>query len=106
MTAFLIVRAEMADPDVRDDFDRWYQQEHLPDAIKAFAAVGAWRGWSEVETDVHYAFYEFDSVDQAKAIADSPAIKDLIAEFDRLWGSRVTRTRDIVEKSQQLSPKS
>ena len=33
MTAFLIVRAEV-DSAVRDAFDAWYQDEHLPDAVE------------------------------------------------------------------------
>ena len=44
MTAFPIVRAEV-DPSVREAFDSWYEDEHLPDAVGAFGAVGAWRGW-------------------------------------------------------------
>ncbi len=102
MTALFIVRAEMADPSVRDDFDRWYQQEHLPDAVKAFSARRAWRGWSEVEPLVHYAFYEFDDLASVQAIQGSDALNALIAEFDRLWGERVTRSRDIVPNVQQV----
>ena len=48
MTAFLIVRAEV-DPSVRDAFDAWYRDEHLPDAVRSFRALGAWRGWSDVD---------------------------------------------------------
>jgi len=102
MSTLLIVRATMIDPDARDDFDVWYQNEHLPDASKAFGVRHSWRGWSEVELDTHYAFYEFDSLDEAMAISESEAIKALIAEFDRVWGGRVTRTRDIVDTSQRL----
>ena len=40
ITEFLIVRAEV-DPAARDAFDTWYQNEHLPDAVKAFSAAGA-----------------------------------------------------------------
>jgi len=29
-------------------------------------------------------------------------IKSLIAEFDRCWGDRVTRTRDVVSISDEL----
>ena len=39
MTAFLIVRAEV-DPAVRDAFDAWYQDEHLPDAVRSFRRGG------------------------------------------------------------------
>ena len=41
MTAYLVVRAVVADPEDRAAFDHWYRTEHLPDAMKAFsAAVG------------------------------------------------------------------
>ena len=43
MTAYLIVRAEVADPAHRDGFDNWYEAEHMPDAVKAFGASGARR---------------------------------------------------------------
>lgn len=102
MTARLIVRAEVIDSTARADFDGWYQEEHLPDALKAFAALSAWRGWSEVESDVHYAVYEFKDLASAMAIAESSAIKKLIAEFDQRWGSRVKRSRDIVEIRQEI----
>ena len=44
-TAWLVVRAVVAEAD-RRDFDHWYRTEHLPDALQAFAAIRAWRGWS------------------------------------------------------------
>ena len=44
-TAWLVVRAVVAEAD-RRDFDHWYRAEHLPDALQAFAAIRAWRGWS------------------------------------------------------------
>ncbi len=97
MTAQLIVRAEVSNSDLRNEFDQWYQDEHLPQAIAAFGANRGWRGWSEVEPNVHYAFYEFETIEIARAIGESDAIKTLIAEFDRRWSTRVTRSRDIVE---------
>lgn len=102
MTAYFIVRAQVVDAAVKDDFDRWYQDEHLPDALKGFNARRAWRGWSAVDASVHYAFYEFDSIERARAIQDSDALKRLVAEFDRAWGSKVTRSRDFVEVIQTL----
>ena len=38
MTAYLVVRAVVADPADRAAFDHWYRTEHLPDAMKAFKA--------------------------------------------------------------------
>lgn len=102
MSAYLIVRAEVANEADRGPFDDWYQNEHLPDAIKAFNAEGAWRGWSDVEPAVHYAFYRFPDLAAAQAIGGSDAIKALIKEFDRLWDGKVVRTRDVVEMKQSL----
>jgi hypothetical protein len=102
MTACFIVRAQVADAALRKEFDRWYRDEHLPDAVKAFKAQRAWRGWSEVDASMHYAFYEFDDVARVRAIPGSDALKRLVAEFDRVWGDKVTRSRDIVEAVQRL----
>ena len=102
MTALFIVRAEVRDASVRDAFDRWYEDEHLRDAVAAFEARRAWRGWSRDDARVHLACYEFDSVEAAEAVKDSDALRAMIAEFDRRWGERVTRTREIVSVSQSL----
>lgn len=94
--AYFVVRAEVGEAD-RDAFDTWYETEHLPDAVKAFNAVRAWRAWNRSDPGVHVAFYEFADLDKANAIPGSDAIKGLIAEFDRLWGDRVKRSREIIE---------
>ena len=101
MTAFLIVRAEV-DPSVRDAFDTWYQNEHLPDAVKSFSAAGAWRGWSDVDDNVHIAFYEFADLAAVNAVMASDALKRMISEFDRNWQGKVTRTREVVESVQAI----
>jgi hypothetical protein len=102
MPTYLIVRAEVQAAD-RSRFDRWYADEHLSDAVAAFRATRAWRGWSTLDPAVHYAFYEFEDAAQAQATMSSEAIKRLIAEFDRVWGSRVTRTRDLMVSTQALA---
>lgn len=96
MTAYLIVRAEVDEAD-REAFDQWYETEHLPDAKAGFGALTARRGWSDVEPGIHYAFYEFPSLEKAREVLASDGIKELIAEFDRVWQGRVTRKRDVVE---------
>jgi hypothetical protein len=96
MPAYFVVRAVVAESD-RRDFDTWYRAEHLPDALKAFNAQHAWRAWSRSDPTVHYAFYQFPDVAAAEAITSSPAIRTLVAEFDERWGTRVTRTREIIE---------
>ena len=99
MTAYLIVRAEVSASD-RDAFDRWYAEEHLPDARAAFDAAEAFRGWSD--DGAHVAFYRFADLAAAEKAASSNAIAELIAEFDRVWQDRVTRTRRIVGITQRL----
>jgi hypothetical protein len=101
MSAFFIVRAQVVDPSMKDAFDKWYQDEHLPDAMKAFGAMGAWRGWSDLDPSVHYAYYEFEDLAKARAVPGSEAIKPLIAEFDRRWGKKVVRTREVVRVVQR-----
>ena len=96
MPAWFVVRAVVSEPD-RRDFDKWYRAEHLPDAAKAFAVETAWRAWSHTDPSVHYAYYRFPDVASAEAVNTSPAIRTLVAEFDARWGSRVTRTREVLE---------
>jgi len=101
MTAYLIVRAEVAEAD-REAFDRWYETEHLPDALAAFACLSAWRGWSDVTPEIHLAFYEFPDLAAVRALAASDAMTAMRAEFDRAWGDRVPRSREIFEVKQAV----
>jgi hypothetical protein len=97
MTALFMVRAQIADEAMKKAFDRWYHEEHLPDALQAFGALRAWRGWSDGDPLVHYAWYEFDDLAAARAIVGSEALKRLVADFDRAWGDKVARSRDFVD---------
>ncbi|MCH9670561.1 MAG: hypothetical protein K0U93_03845 [Gammaproteobacteria bacterium] len=101
MTAYLIVRAEVT-PSAKAQFDSWYQNEHLPDALKAFNALSAKRGWSSVEDNVHIAFYEFPDLEAANTLLNSDIMKGFIAEFDRHRAGKITRTRELVEFSQVI----
>jgi hypothetical protein len=104
MSACFIVRAQVVDLSVKDAFDKWYQDEHLPEAMKAFGAKGAWRGWSDMDPSVHLAVYEFDDIAKLRAIPGSAAMKVLVAEFDRAWGKKVSRTREAVRVVQRIGP--
>jgi hypothetical protein len=53
---------------------------------------------------VHYAFYEFADVAEAEALIGSEKIKPLVADFDRVWGNRVSRRREILEAVQEMLP--
>jgi hypothetical protein len=90
-----MVRAVVGEAD-RAAFDKWYETEHLPDAVKTFDAKRAWRSWSTVDPSVHIAFYEFDDLGQIEAFQQGDGLKAMVAEFDRVWGDRVTRAREIL----------
>jgi hypothetical protein len=95
--SYFVVRAEVSDPADRPGFDRWYASEHLPDAARTFGAERAWRCWSRTNPGVHYAFYEFPERALAEAVLASPRLPELVAEFDRVWGTRIKRTREVLE---------
>jgi hypothetical protein len=101
--ALLMVRAELDEPADRPAFDRWYETEHLPDALELFQAERAWRCWSETAPSAHYAFYQFAGVEAAQSVLASDGMRGLIREFDRAWGTRVRRTRDILHIVQGVS---
>ena len=101
MTAYLIVRAEVEESS-REAFDNWYDNEHLPDAHREFRAVSAFRGWSDVDPNVHLAFYEFPDLAAANAILASDTIKEFIKEFDRHWEGKVIRSRETFEVKQSI----
>jgi hypothetical protein len=61
------------------------------------------RCWSKTDPSLHFASYQFADVAAVEAINNSPAIRTLIAEFDKRWGTRVTRTREIIEVADELN---
>ena len=101
---YLVVRAEVSEEADRASFDHWYASDHLPLAIRTFAAQRGWRCWSRSDPAVHYAFYEFAAVEQAQMLLGSERIKPLVADFDRVWGNRVVRWREILEIVQEITP--
>ena len=100
MPHFFLVRATVADLAKRAAFDTWYENEHVPDAVKAFGAQKAWRYWSESDPAVHIAQYQF--VDRAALDHGTRAevMQRLVADFDKLWPG-VPRTREIWSLAQE-----
>lgn len=99
--AYLTVRAEVPEAE-RDRFDHWYETDHLPWALRAFGVPRASRCWSRTAPGVHLAIYEFESAEAAQTVVNSDVIKPLVADFDRVWGNRVPRHREIIEVVQEL----
>ena len=105
MPALFIVRSAVPLAD-RDAFDRWYEAEHLPDALAAFPGCrAARRGWAEDAPAEgmaeHLAFYEFETAAQVRALDGSAPLAAMVAEFDRNFG-HVVRRRELSELSQSL----
>lgn len=99
--AYLVVRAEVPEAE-RGRFEHWYATDHLPWAIRAFGAVRGWRAWSRTEPGSHFAFYEFPDAATAETVLGSDAAKPLVVDFDRVWGNRVPRRREIIEVAQEM----
>ena len=41
---------------------------------------------------------------EAEALIGSDKIKPLVADFDRVWGDRVSRRREVLQIVQELAP--
>lgn len=102
--AWFVVRAVVANETERSAFDRWYEDDRLPGAVRLLHARSAWRGWSTHDPSVHTAFYLFDSPGEAHAAANGETVKGLVAALERQWGHCVTLTRDIIEVASEMEP--
>lgn len=100
--AFFVVRATVPDIAVREAFDFWYSREHLPDAVKSFGAVKAWRYWSASDPSLHQAMYQFSDKAALDRAIEGPDMKRLIADFNRDWPD-VTRTREVLVLAEELA---
>ena len=99
--AVYVVRATVTDPTKREAFSTWYSREHLPDAMKSFGAVKAWRYWSATDPSLHHAMYQFtdkSALDRGIGGADT---KRLVDDFNRDWPD-VTRTREVLVLAEEI----
>lgn len=101
LAAFFVVRATVTDPARRQAFDTWYSREHLPDAVKSFGAVKAWRYWSVTDPSLHLAMYQFSDQAALDRAIEGPDLKRLVADFNRDWPD-VTRTREVLALAEEL----
>ena len=100
--ALFIVRATVTDAARRAALDKWYETEHLPDAIKTFGVKKAWRYWSATEPALHLAIYQFADQASAEQATTGAEMKRLIADFNRDWPD-VTRTRETLVLAQEAT---
>jgi antibiotic biosynthesis monooxygenase (ABM) superfamily enzyme len=101
---FLAVRATVT-PGREDEFNRWYNAEHIPDVVNMFpACLGASR-YKVMDGDgshQYIALYAFRSAAELEAAIGSPEIKELIRRYDEAIGSFSTRTRTTYTRVFQL----
>ena len=100
--AVFVVRATVTDPARREAFGVWYSREHLPDAMKSFGAVKAWRYWSATDPSLHHAMYQFTDKAALDRATEGPEMKRLVADFNRDWPD-VTRTREVLVLAEDLA---
>jgi hypothetical protein len=100
--AVFLVRAVVRE-DLREAFDRWYEEEHLPQVRDALVARSARRSWSATDPGVHCAFYEFETLERLMSLVpSSPELKGLVEAFDQAWPDGVARTREVLEIVQSI----
>jgi hypothetical protein len=98
---FFVVRATVSDPAQRAAFDAWYNNEHLPDAVKTFGAEKAWRFWSETDPSLHQATYQFPDRAALDRGTASEKMKRLVADFNKAWPG-IPRQREIMTLAQEF----
>jgi hypothetical protein len=88
-----VVRATIA-RDREAAFNKWYNEEHLPQVLRYNGAVSG-RRYRKVTGEDKYdymAVYEFASEEVLQQFLQSDALKELRAEYDRNFGAHSERT--------------
>ena len=101
MRVYLVVKSFIPQNLVQE-FDKWYHQEHLPEAKKAFNAISAFRGWSIDSTNVHHAYYQFKNQLKANEVLEGENLKKMIDVYDKKWSKKITRTREVIKIFQKI----
>ncbi len=99
--AFFVVRAIVSDASRRSAFDKWYETEHLPDAVKSFDVKKAWRFWSLSDPSLHQATYQFDDEASLDHMMKGEELKRLVKDFDRDWPG-IPRSRETFVLAQKV----
>ena len=101
MRVFLVVKS-FVPSHLKNDFNDWYEKEHLLEAKKTFNAISASRGWEMEKGNIHYAYYEFDNFETTNKILKSQALKKMIEIYDKRWLSQIDRKRKIISIIQKV----
>ena len=96
----LSVRATV-EPGRESEFNRWYDEEHVPDAVRMLpGCMGAARYKVVLGDGSHQymALYAFESAAKLSDALSGPAIRELIKIYDRDIGVFSTRVRTTYER--------
>ena len=97
---FLTVRATV-EAGREAEFNRWYDTEHMPDAVRMFKGCIGGARYKVTDGDgshQYMAIYAFESAEQLKAVLAGPEIKELIKIYDEAIGAFSTRARTTYAK--------
>ena len=84
-----IVMAKVS-PEQEADFNRWYDEDHMPKALNRFPGVISGRRHKILDGGDGYnylAFYEFESQAKLEEAMRSDALQGLIQEFGAAFGN-------------------
>ena len=96
----LSVRATV-EPGRESEFNRWYDEEHVPDALRMLpGCMGAARYKVVLGDGSHQymALYAFESAAKLADALSGPEIRELIKIYDRDIGTFSTRVRTTYER--------
>ena len=101
MPTFFIVRATIPDPAQRAAFDKWYAEEHLPDASPR-ASARRRRGGSGVRATRRCIRRPTQFADRAALDHGTRPenMTRLVADFDKAWPA-IKRSREIMTLAQE-----
>lgn len=102
---FLAVRATV-EPGREAEFNKWYDTEHTPDAVRAFPGCigGARYKVNDGDGSHQYiAIYAFKTAEELRTATSGPEIKKLIKIYDEAIGSFSTRQRTTYTKIFEFS---
>src|SRR4051812_20459959 len=101
---YLLVRVTLTDLALKARFDRWYADEHLPEAAIAFGAEHAQRFWSATDPAIHIALYRFPDLATARHATRPEIITPLVEAFDAAFPTGTTRVREYLELAGEYRP--
>lgn len=96
----LTVRATV-EPGRESEFNRWYDAEHMPDAVRLFPGCIGGARYKVVLGDgsnQYMAMYAFESAAKLEAAMNGPEIKELVRIYNRDIGAFSTRVRTTYER--------